>query len=123
MSNIVVMEDDEVQAEMLAESLNLMGHEVTRRRNAEEALEAVLAEPPDLLITDIFVKQDDRIGSNGGVLLIGRVRNAGRKEGTERLADLPILAISGGFVHSGGLSIEEISRSIGATTFLAKPFS
>ncbi|MEO0362651.1 MAG: response regulator, partial [Pseudomonadota bacterium] len=66
MSKIVVMEDDEVQAEMLAESLNLMGHEVTRRRNAEEALEAVLAEPPDLLITDIFVKQDDRIGSNGG---------------------------------------------------------
>jgi len=52
---IVLIEDDDLMREWLGRSLSSRGHEVDRYRRADEAIEAVSADPPDVVVSDIHM--------------------------------------------------------------------
>jgi len=52
---IVLIEDDDLMREWLGRSLSSRGHEVDRYRRADEAIEAVSADPPDVIVSDIHM--------------------------------------------------------------------
>jgi DNA-binding NtrC family response regulator len=53
MTKILVTEDDQVQREIIEDILSLSGYDVCAKPSAEEGLEALRAEPHDLLLTDM----------------------------------------------------------------------
>ncbi|MDH4036075.1 MAG: response regulator [Candidatus Krumholzibacteria bacterium] len=55
MIRIVLIEDDDLMREWLGRSLSSRGHEVDRYRRADEAIEAVSADPPDVIVSDIHM--------------------------------------------------------------------
>ncbi|MEM7667440.1 MAG: hypothetical protein AAF250_16460 [Pseudomonadota bacterium] len=123
MAKILLMEDDAAQAELIAEGLKHGSHEVVIRHEAQSALQALTESRFDLLVSDILVPHAEIGKPNGGVLLIGRVRNSRHSFGDWSLSDIPILAISGGFVASTGVSMERIAKSVGASAYRQKPLS
>jgi DNA-binding response OmpR family regulator len=52
---IVLIEDDDLMREWLGRSLSSRGHEVDRYRRADEAIEAITADPPDVVVSDIHM--------------------------------------------------------------------
>jgi len=54
-SRIVLIEDDDLMREWLGRSLSSRGHEVDRYRRADEAVEAVSADPPDVVVSDVHM--------------------------------------------------------------------
>jgi CheY-like chemotaxis protein len=69
---ILSVEDDPDTAEMLAAALELSGYEVVTAGHARGALNLLLTEPFDLLITDYMLPEND------GAWLIRNARAAGR---------------------------------------------
>jgi two-component system, chemotaxis family, chemotaxis protein CheY len=55
MSRILVVEDDELLRETLAEVLADVGHEVRVAANGQEALQRLDGWPPDLIILDLMM--------------------------------------------------------------------
>lgn len=55
MTRIVLIEDDDLMREWLGRSLSSRGHIVQRYRRADEAIEAVSADPPDVLVSDVHM--------------------------------------------------------------------
>ena len=121
MAKILIMEDDEAQAYAWTEALKAIGHEVVCRGNGTSAYDELLGQRYDLLITDILVKQDGRFVSDGGVLLISRLRLDRHDLQYPWLKDLPILAISGGISVPGGYDPLAIAGTVGADAMLKKP--
>lgn len=52
---IVLIEDDDLMREWLGRSLSSRGHEVVRYRRADEAIKAVVADPPDVVLSDVHM--------------------------------------------------------------------
>lgn len=123
MARIMIMEDDSLQAGLLADELAAMGHDAIVTFTASEALARLEETKVDLLITDIFVKGSEGFIADGGILLIGRLRSAARQKPLSWLASLPILAISGINMQSAKVPTLSMAESIGATRCMAKPFS
>ena len=121
MAKLLIMEDDEAQAYAWSEALTDAGHEVESCSNGTAAYEAMLHKRYDLLITDILVKQDGRFVSDGGVLLISRLRLDRSNSEYPWLKELPILAISGGISVPGGYDPLAIAGTVGADAMLKKP--
>ncbi len=108
MARVLVIEDEELMRETIAEMLANAGHEVIEATNGVEGLERFHADPVELVITDIIMP---------------------KKEGIETIAelhmsfpDLPIIAISGGSRRGQG-SYLPTAEALGATVCLDKPFS
>lgn len=59
MAKIVVVEDDRVLAETLAENLTQEGHKVTTVADGETAYQKIVAKPPDLIILDVMLPRLD----------------------------------------------------------------
>ena len=55
MARIVVVDDEALVRDMLAEFLRRMGHEVATAGDGHEALEILRRRPADLVITDIVM--------------------------------------------------------------------
>ncbi len=55
MIRIVLIEDDDLMREWLGRSLSSRGHEVVRYRRADEAIKAVVADPPDVVLSDVHM--------------------------------------------------------------------
>lgn len=55
MIRIVLIEDDDLMREWLGRSLSSRGHEVDRYRRADEAIDAVSADPPDVVVSDVHM--------------------------------------------------------------------
>lgn len=55
MIRIVLVEDDDLMREWLGRSLSSRGHEVDRYRCADDAVEAVCADPPDVVLSDVHM--------------------------------------------------------------------
>ena len=79
---VLVVDDDKSMTELLSERLKRRQFEVVTASDGEKALAACLANPPDLVLTDVMMAKLDGFG------LVARLRR------DVRTALLPILLIS-----------------------------
>ena len=106
MATILLVEDDDLVRDMLAQTLERAKHKVATATNGEEAAELLKNMQPDIMITDIIMPK------KSGITLIAEVKNKHPK--------MEIIAISGGgrLDPTGYL---DLSESIGATVSFEKP--
>ena len=99
--DVLVIDDEDYIADMIASMLVSEGYTVQVVYNGREGLEHALALRPSLLIIDIMMPY------MGGMVLIERLHNE------ERMRTIPIVLIS------AGIRPLEFASNV---TFLAKPF-
>jgi two-component system response regulator (stage 0 sporulation protein F) len=106
MATILLVEDDDLVKDMLAQVLERGSHKVIRARDGEEAVELLKNTQPDIIVTDIIMPK------KSGITLISEVKN--------KHPDMEIIAISGGgrLDPTGYL---DLSESLGATVSFEKP--
>lgn len=106
MAKILLVEDDELVRDMLAQVLKKAGHEVESADNGEQATELLQNIEPDIMVTDIIMPK------KSGITLISEVKNKHPK--------MEIIAISGGgrLDPTGYL---DLSESLGAAVSFEKP--
>jgi CheY-like chemotaxis protein len=107
MSDILIVDDDGDVRRTLRRILELDGHVVVSCADGHEALSALSARRPDLIITDMYMPEMD------GIEFLTRLR--------EQDAELPVLAVSGGAAASADFVLEDASQ-LGANAVLAKPY-
>jgi two-component system response regulator MprA len=95
--SVLVVDDDPLVREFLYDLLDTEGYAVRCAADGLDALRSVLADPPDLVLTDLMMRGLDGFG------LITRIR--------ERGLTVPVVAMS---AHRFGLPRE--------VPFVAKPF-
>ena len=115
MTRILLLEDDEAFAGLLAESLMIEGHTVDIFGNATDALEALKNEKYGIIVADVFIKAGGQYRQDGGIRLVSSVKQI-------RAEKIPVIAISGGFSASKPSNVKETLRTVGANAVLAKPF-
>ncbi|KAA2314278.1 response regulator [Pseudooceanicola sediminis] len=123
MARILLMEDDQDQAELLAMILIREGHDVTVTADAAAAIDRVGQERFDLVVSDLFVRQKGVLVSNGGLRLIGYIRNGARKGEQATAFDVPVIALSGVMGGPTDSHFLKIAESVGANRRLEKPVS
>ncbi|EKD54789.1 MAG: response regulator receiver protein [uncultured bacterium] len=106
MAKILLVEDDELVRDMLAQILTRASHEVQSATNGEEAAEILKTTEPDIMVTDIIMPK------KSGITLISEVK--------DKHPHMEIIAISGGgrLDPTGYL---DLSESLGATVSFEKP--
>lgn len=106
--NVLVVDDVEAMRESLGAALSADGHDVSFAQDGNEALERLLSETFDAVVTDLWMPGLDGLG------LIKRIREA--------QPDLRVFAITGG----GPRMTMEVATSIaevwGAEKVFLKPF-
>jgi CheY-like chemotaxis protein len=105
--NILVIEDDPIMREALADWLLAAGYGVRAAADGTAGLAAVKAAPPALVITDIHLP-----GTNGATVI---------SELKQRYPQVAIIAISGLFNSGRGVDAET-AIALGAARALTKPF-
>lgn len=123
-AHILLMEDDPEQASLLREGLERVGHSVEIANSASEAW-ALCNQPEvtfDIVVTDILVRRDGQVVSDGGVSLIGKLRNCVDDE-LRWVRGIPIVAISGAPNISSSISYLDLAEVLGANVVLNKPTS
>ena len=103
MGRILIMEDDESIRLALRKTLLRAGHEVREAANGAEGALIYRKDPPDLIITDILMPDQD------GVETLLDLR--------QTLPDVKIIVISG-----NAQEFLPIARDLGAHKTFAKPF-
>jgi len=106
MATILLVEDDDLVRDMLAQVLERASHHVIHATNGEEAAALLKDVEPDIMVTDIIMPK------KSGITLISEVKN--------KHPTMEIIAISGGgrLDPTGYL---DLSESIGATVSFEKP--
>jgi DNA-binding NtrC family response regulator len=102
---VLVVDDDEVIRDLLINFLKFSGYEGIGAPNGQAALDIVLVDPPDLIITDIHMP------FLNGFQLLRAVKRA--------KPELPVVFITG-FAHFRRFFADKTARADG---FLEKPFS
>ena len=105
MKKILVMEDDRKIATALAIRLEAAGYEVLTAPDGFGGLKLALEEPPDLILTDIWMP----VGT--GFSVTQRLRSLG-------LANIPIIYITASKLKG----LRESATELGAVAFLEKPY-
>jgi CheY-like chemotaxis protein len=105
--DILVIEDDPIMREALADWLQAAGYRVRTAGDGSAGLAAVKSAPPALVVTDIHMP-----GTNGATVISDIKREH---------VEIPIIAISGLFNSGRGLDAEA-ALALGAARALAKPF-
>jgi CheY-like chemotaxis protein len=103
---ILVVEDDEDSAELLAETLRLSGHEVRLAHDGAQALDAVSAYAPEVALVDLGLPDMD------GYELVRVLRAQ-----SEIARQLRVVALTG----YGAPGNEERLRAAGFDAWLLKP--
>jgi len=105
---ILIVEDNEDSRNLLVKQLQLCayGYEVMAAANGAEALEQALAQPPDIIISDILMP-----GMDGYQLCQKWKQN-------ERLKNIPFVFYTATYTLDED---EKFALSLGADTFLVKP--
>ncbi len=102
MARILIIDDEPNLRSMLRRMLHQAGHQVSEAGNGAEGIDSYERDPPDLIITDIFMPEKDGIET---IIALHRAD-----------PDLPIIAISGATDFLGS------AEKLGARHTLAKPF-
>ncbi len=107
MAHVLVVDDEPEIVKLVAKFLEGRGHRVTIARDGQEALDAVAAEKPDVLVIDLNLPKVD------GLEVTKRLKNA------PATRDLPIVMMTAAFP-----TVEEADRglSLGADEYVVKPF-
>lgn len=103
---VLVCDDDQANRYLLAATLSNAGHTVTQASNGSEALKYALAEPPDLIVSDILMPEMD------GYALAIQWRTH------RQLADIPFVFYSANYTDPED---ERFAQEIGVDRFLIKP--
>jgi len=106
--NILLVDDDELFADMLQKQLTRSGYTVVRARNGREAIRLYDRRRISLVLTDLVMPDME------GLELIMKLR--------EFDPGIRIVAMSGGGRNRPDTYLN-MARQLGATTTLAKPFS
>jgi CheY-like chemotaxis protein len=106
-SDILIIEDDAIMREALAEWLEAAGYGVRKAADGSAGLAAVKTAAPSLVVTDIYMP-----GTNGATVI------AELKRGHP---EIPVIAISGLFNSGHGIDADD-AIALGAARALAKPF-
>lgn len=106
MATILLVEDDNLVKDMLAQTLERADHKVICAGDGDEAAEILKTTNPDIMVTDIIMPK------KSGITLISEVSNKHPK--------MEIIAISGGgrLDPTGYL---DLSESLGASVSFEKP--
>jgi len=107
MATILIVDDDEALRTLLRRILQRAGYDVMLAANGREALTNFRRQPADLVITDLFMPQQD------GLETIQALRRLD--------ARLPIMAISGGG-SAAQFDLLRTASLLGASRILMKPF-
>ncbi len=107
MARILIIEDDDLLRDVLANALELAGHTVVQAPDGQRGVELFRATSADLVLTDIVMPVQEGVET---IMQLRRLR-----------ADLPIIAMSGG-VPNSKLYLS-IAGGMGAKTILPKPFT
>ena len=102
-----LVEDDPVTAALVRHRLERSGFHVDHHDDGAEALEAILADPPDVVVLDV------QLPSMDGFEILGRVRE---DEGAQRV---PVLM----FTSLGRQEHVQRGFELGADDYVTKPFS
>ena len=102
---VLVVDDDEVIRDLLINFLKFSGYDGIGAPNGQKALEIVIADAPDMIITDIHMPLMN------GFQLLRAVKRIN--------PDLPVIFITG-FAHFRRFFADKTARADG---FLEKPFS
>jgi two-component system OmpR family response regulator len=104
MAGILVVDDDGHIRQVVRYALERAGHTVREAKDGAEALRELAREPPDLMVLDILLPEDD------GLAVCQRVRKDSR---------LPII-----FLSSRDDELDRvIGLELGADDYITKPFS
>jgi DNA-binding response OmpR family regulator len=106
-SRILIVEDDPDIAELVARYLDKAGFTTERTASGREALAAVTARLPDLMVLDLMLPQVD------GLEVCRAVR------ANDSIAGLPIIMLTARAEESERI----VGLELGADDYLAKPFS
>ena len=106
MKRVLAVDDTITFRIMLANCLRKAGHEVIEAQDGKEALEKLLADPPDIVITDL------NMPVMNGLEFI----EAARQESAGRA--LPMLLLTTEVADH----LKKRAREVGATGWLTKPF-
>ena len=105
-SRILLVEEEPTLAELTAFRLELLGYNVRCVHTAEQALSAIEAEAPDVVILDLYLPDMD------GLELANRLSN------DERTSRIPLLAFSA----DGDLGKVQRAYAAGVKDYLLTPF-
>ena len=106
MARIIIIDDEPGILRVACLALEAAGHAVAAYPDGRGGIAHIKRDPPDLLVTDLFMPEME------GLETIRLARDL--------QAQMPIIAISGVFVESGGYL--EIAEKFGAMATLKKPF-
>ena len=106
-ARVLVADDNADMREYLTRLLRTVGYQVTTVTDGQAALDAVRAEPPDLVISDVMMPRLDGLG------LVAALR------ADARTAAVPALLLSA----RAGQEASTEGRRAGADDYLVKPFS
>src|SRR6266513_124475 len=106
-TRILVVEDDQDIAELVARYLSKAGFATDRVSSGRDALDAIAAKAPDLLVLDLMLPHLD------GLEICRRVR------ANEHTANIPIIMLTARAEESERI----VGLELGADDYLAKPFS
>ncbi|HEV8345828.1 MAG TPA: response regulator transcription factor [Vicinamibacterales bacterium] len=106
-TRILIVEDDPDIADLVAHYLGKAGFATDRIASGREALAAIAAKPPDLVILDLMLPQVD------GLEVCRTVRS------DRKTAGIPIIMLTA----RGDESERIVGLELGADDYLAKPFS
>ena len=118
--SILLVDDDTVLAELWQSYLNTQGYLVDCCGTVADATVLMHSKHYDLLIVDIFLRQDGQILAEGGVTLINRVR---MQDGFNDASDdrMSILAVTGAGTNALGKSAALHSVNTLTDASLQKP--
>lgn len=106
MAKILLVEDDDLVRDMLAQVLRRAEHDVESASDGEDATEILQRINPDIMITDIIMPK------KSGITLISEVKN--------KHPLMQIIAISGGG-RLDPIGYLDLSESLGANVSFEKP--
>jgi PAS domain S-box-containing protein len=106
MTRVLVVEDDAIISSDIAETLVRLGYEVAAVADScEEALSAVSAEPPDVVLMDVQLR-----GATDGIETVTRLR---------RTSDIPVIYLT---AHTDEATLVR-AKETAPHGYLAKPFN
>ncbi len=108
MPSVLVVDDEDAIRQLIRETLEQAGYQVSDARDGKEGLARYRKAPADLVIMDILMPDQDGLES---ILTLRR-----------EFPNVKIVAITGGSDMIGILNFLDVAKMLGARRTLQKPF-